>query len=335
MSEHINSRFETLENQISSIVGGMGELQTFMRFMMNAESSGETSESTSTCESHDIPTLTVEKSTVVGGEFETEEIVSDHSYSVPINNVPADSATIEIPASSVPEHTDNPSYAERLAKYSHTEELGPAVKEGLADFVNKTITTRLEPKKYKTICEKYLRPSNTDFLVCPRVNKELWSFISKDAPKAADLEIQDLQKDYVKGLLPIVQAMNCMTEGTREWNFLADAFEIFAHQFMGLNDKRRNLLKSASSLPKKLFSHEIQITSQLFGDHFENEIQKLDLDKKNLWTLFKFLSSHQTKFGDSEEVVAQRGGPTVESDLVVPTPHLKTLKRKHASSQLF
>ena len=147
-------------------------------------------------------------------------------------------------------------------------------------FINKTITTRLEPKKYKSICEKYHRPLNTDFLVCPRVNKELWSFINKDGPKNADLEIQELQKDYVKGLLPLVQAMNGLKEGSKEWACLADSFEIFAHQFMALNDKRRNLLKAASSLPKKLFSHEVPVTTKLFGDQFEEEIKKLDLDKK-------------------------------------------------------
>ena len=47
-----------------------------------------------------------------------------------------------------------------------------------------------------------------------------------------------------------------------------------------MNDKRRSLLKTASKLPGKLFSHDIPVTTLLFGDKFDDEIKTLDTDKK-------------------------------------------------------
>ena len=298
MSDQTELRFQNLEDQLGRVANGMSELQTFMRFMMNSEGLGDANGKANSGEGY---TSRSEESVhnecpAANGEPKDNdmeatvtELPDDHSYSVPkvdedVEIITSNNLIMSTASSSASSYcdqqTDTPTYADRLAKYDQVEKLAPAVKEGLAMFINKTITTRLEPKKYKSICEKYHRPLNTDFLVCPRVNKELWSFINKDGPKNADLEIQELQKDYVKGLLPLVQAMNGLKEGSKEWACLADSFEIFAHQFMALNDKRRNLLKAASSLPKKLFSHEVPVTTKLFGDQFEEEIKKLDLDKK-------------------------------------------------------
>ena len=133
-----NSRVEKLEDQINNIANSMEEFKSFIRFMTNAESSGETSGRSSSCDNKPEETESMQ----VGIELDGE-VIMDHSYSATQSNLDLEQpSTSTLLTSPVPE---TPSYAGRLAKYSQSEELGPAVKEGLADFVNKTITTRLEP----------------------------------------------------------------------------------------------------------------------------------------------------------------------------------------------
>ena len=207
-------------------------------------------------------------------------------------------------SSSINASSDMPSLADRMAKYEKVEELSPGLDAELAKFVDKVITSRIDPKKYKTLTEKYQRPNNVEFLVCPRVNKEVWSLLDRNpAAQETDKEIQAAQREFLKGLYPMVQAMSEVTGNAKATNLLYDAFEIFARQYMVMNDKRRSLLKTASKLPGKLFSHDIPVTTWLFGDKFDDEIKTLDNDKKLRESMSGAQQSHKNGLGKNA------GGP--------------------------
>ena len=173
------------------------------------------------------------------------------------------------------------SYDELIAKYDKVEVMAPAVNAKLAEFINKAMTSRLDPKTYKAILDKYQQPENTQFLVVPRVNRTLWTSLDKKPHvQNTDKDFQNLQKEFLKGMLPLVQAIDAVPEGSKAWSCLNDSFRIFARQMMIINDKRRAYLKAGTNLSNRLFDHDIPVSTWLMGDNFDEEVKSLDDDKK-------------------------------------------------------
>ena len=188
---------------------------------------------------------------LVGGVSHSSDQLAGTSQPIPTGS-----------SSSINASSDMPSLADRMAKYEKVEELSPGLDAELAKFVDKVITSRIDPKKYKTLTEKYQRPNNVEFLVCPRVNKEVWSLLDKNpGAQDTDKELQAASKAILKALNPIVQAINEVRGNSKATYLLYVSFKMSARQFMLMNDKRRSLLKIASKLPGKLFPHDFSVTT--------------------------------------------------------------------------
>ena len=78
--------------------------------------------------------------------------------------------------------SDNP-FANRLNKYNKQEKTADTVLSDLATFVNHTVTNQLEFNKYQELVEKFSRPGKANYLLDPRVNRELWKIIPEHAQK--------------------------------------------------------------------------------------------------------------------------------------------------------
>ena len=114
----------------------------------------------------------------------------------------------------------------------------------------------------------------------PRVNQEVWKLIP-DFARQADAKAQNFQQIIVKGLCPLVQALNKLENQPEISSLLQDSFEILAHASMECNDKRRTDLKPHMQGAKHLVSRNIPVTTELFGDNLEHELKKLEQDKKS------------------------------------------------------
>ena len=78
------------------------------------------------------------------------------------------------------------------------------ISSGLAKAVNASVTIKSNADSIKSIKDKYYRPENCENLCVPRVNREIWSALSRQA-NTQDSKMQDIQKSLVKGMIPIVQ----------------------------------------------------------------------------------------------------------------------------------
>ena len=188
-----------------------------------------------------------------------------------------------------PEHKKNSeakgskleSYSARLARYNNKEETSPAVNPELADILGKAITTHVGySEEMKNLLNKYKRPDNIPNLVAPRLNIEIFKLVPKEA-QHRDIEFQELQKNIVRALCPLVSAIDELQDMKSETaEKLHDAAELLAFASMDINKRRRDALKPFMQEAKYLTNKEVPITNFLFGDNVEAEFKKIELANK-------------------------------------------------------
>ena len=177
------------------------------------------------------------------------------------------------------ELVESSQYTSRLAKYDQQDVTSPAVNEDLANFVNTTLTSRLTPDQFKSLAQPYNRPVNTPMLCAPKLNREIWKLVPDTAQKQ-DVNAQNFQNIIIKGLCPLVQALNKLKDQPEVSSLLQDSFEILAHASMEFNFKRRAELRPFMLGAKQLSSKDVPVTTKLFGDNLESELKKIEQDKK-------------------------------------------------------
>ena len=109
---------------------------------------------------------------------------------------------------------DTPSVITRLNdKYNTSENMGPAISEGLSNLLKRLIKDRANGKKddeRKRVLEHNLRPENCEVLAPPTVNKEIWGNISSIS-RSSDLEYQKMQKVLLRAMAPIMTVVDRST----------------------------------------------------------------------------------------------------------------------------
>ena len=170
-------------------------------------------------------------------------------------------------------------FGSRVDKYTKKVEAGPAVDPDLAALVDKSVTNKLSTEGLKELNGQYHRPANTQFLVTPRVNKEVWRLVPESA-RQHDLTIQGVQNQVVNGMIPLVEGINALPQSCPAVKPLADALELFGHCQMSLNERRRSDLKMHMKGIKELVNKDVPVTAELFGDNIDTEIKKLDVERK-------------------------------------------------------
>ena len=177
--------------------------------------------------------------------------------------------------------SDNP-FVNRLNKYNKQEKTAAAVSPDLASFVNHTVTNQLELKKYQELAEKFSRPINANYLLAPRVNRELWKIIPEQAQKR-DIKSRKLQGKLINGMCPLVQALQ-VCGSKPEFNhvkeLISDSFELLANVSMDININRREALRPDLKKASHLANKDMPVTDQLFGDDVEAEFKKIETSSK-------------------------------------------------------
>ncbi|XP_071145339.1 uncharacterized protein [Mytilus edulis] len=98
-------------------------------------------------------------------------------------------------------------FAWEIPQLNTEEKTGPKLSSGLSKAVNASMSVKSNHESIKLIEERYLRPENCENLCVPRVNKEIWTALPRQA-HTVDSKMQETQRYFVKGLTPIVQLAN-------------------------------------------------------------------------------------------------------------------------------
>jgi len=136
-------------------------------------------------------------------------------------------------------------------------------------------------KTINDLSKKYLRPDNCDLIVIPKVNKEIWEAIPRQA-HSSDVYLQDIQKSLLSGLVPIVEIADHMVknkeplDSSKAKTFLGDSLSLIDHAFYSLSMKRRfNIRHNLNPRYQKICNGDTQINTNLFGDNIMSRIKEL------------------------------------------------------------
>ena len=136
--------------------------------------------------------------------------------------------------------------------------------------VNAAISVKSSYDNMKIIEDKFVRPGNCDKLCVPKVNKEIWSALPRPA-HTQDSKMQEVQKYFVKGLIPIVELANqcCKNEpldiaNTR--SLLSDAMSLLANGLLSLSHRRRSILRPYfNDKFKPICNYDVPVDTLLLG----------------------------------------------------------------------
>ena len=98
--------------------------------------------------------------------------------------------------------------------FEETESFGPEVAEVIAQPVNDACSKKAMDSKLKD-----KTPANCKFLCVPKVDLELWHYLSKES-KSKDFSLQDFQKGIVKASQPIIQLFDSALKARKDKSLL-------------------------------------------------------------------------------------------------------------------
>ena len=155
------------------------------------------------------------------------------------------------------------------------EETSSPIPEKLAAIVEKRWHCKLAMNKIKEKQDKFLRPENCKTLVAPRVNKAIWSTLTRDV-KSKDIRLTQPQqilatagRAILQSTVSLLDARNNKTKVNID-EIIAintDVLALLGHSSADIAQLRRdNIRQSLSENYKALCSTEIPVTDHLFGD---------------------------------------------------------------------
>lgn len=190
-----------------------------------------------------------------------------------------------------------------IPQLNANEKTGPKVNEALGKAVNAAISIKSSKESMVDLEKKYDRPENCNLLKVPRVNKEIWDAMNKQA-HSDDLTLQVIQKSLATGMIPLVQ-MADMLVNKKELEphvckkMLADSISMLGNAFYNVSMKRRNEIKNVLNFRyRKIASSEIPVTDHLFGDNCVSKLKEMgDITKQPIG----MKSNHDTKFKNTTQ----------------------------------
>jgi hypothetical protein len=151
------------------------------------------------------------------------------------------------------------------------------------------LTKKMPKAKLEEKLKKYKRPQNCDFLLCPKVNSEVWLKLKKHV-KAIDLKWQDIHELQLKGMIPLVRLVQKLLEAgktkqpvdTQSASELAvDALNILANTSVETAAKRRAAIRPhLNQTYRQLCSDSTPVTTQLLGDDLQQQVKTLSETSK-------------------------------------------------------
>ncbi len=163
------------------------------------------------------------------------------------------------------------------ARFQASSPTGPAIKQSLAEGVNRMLSKRLEDDKLKETMDKYLPPSNVARLVVPKVNSIIWENIPAKT-KTRDLKLQRLQKPLVKAMVAFVKQLPEETNPEHE-----EVFALLAHANFEINMHRRESVKPDLNVKyHHLCKPEVEVTEYLFGNDLGKVVKDMTEQHKTV-----------------------------------------------------
>ena len=170
-----------------------------------------------------------------------------------------------------------------------TEKTAPKVSEKLAKIVNLRWLNKLDDTNLKDKSEKYLRPSNCDRLITPKVNPEIWGRLDRQT-KGKDLRLSNLQATVTKVGNITTQTTNLLLKARAENSKLdlesmirmnTDALALLGHISFEVSQRRRDVIRP--TLHKDyatLCASHVPITTLLFGDELQTQLNHIRASNK-------------------------------------------------------
>ncbi|XP_062591612.1 uncharacterized protein LOC134253118 [Saccostrea cucullata] len=165
------------------------------------------------------------------------------------------------------------------------EVTGPKIGSGLAKAVNAALSVKSSKETMNDIGKKYNRPENCTLLKVPRVNKEIWDVLGKQA-HSSDLSFLEIQKSLAQGLVPIVNladqlANNKEIDNQKTKAMLSDSISLLGYGFYNLSMKRRHEIRNhLNPRYRKICSSDVPISENLFGDSCMSKLKDMgDINK--------------------------------------------------------
>ena len=162
--------------------------------------------------------------------------------------------------------------------------LGKNVNDGLAKLCNKFLSNKMSKELEKEKSDGYARPKNVEFAEAPMTNKPIFETL-RYSTKYLDVGLQTVQKDFLKGTLPVIEVMEELAKNESAENMdvknmikkLADSVAFIGAANVNMVKTRRHLIKR--DLPPRMkglcrdgeeFSGKL-----LFGDNLNGKIKEV------------------------------------------------------------
>lgn len=160
------------------------------------------------------------------------------------------------------------------------DKTGPKIGTNLSKAVNAALSVKSNKDCILDLSKKYLRPENCDLMVVPKVNKEIWDVIPRQA-HSSDVFLQEIQKSLISGLVPVVEmaeniAKNKESDSSKTKTLIGDCLSLIGHAFFNISMKRRfNIRNNLNPRYQKICNGDIPVTSNLFGDNVMARVKEL------------------------------------------------------------
>lgn len=217
------------------------------------------------------------------------------------------------------------------------EKTSGKISSGLAKAVNASVTIKSNADSIKSIEDKYYRPENCENLCVPRVNREIWSALSRQA-NTQDSKMQDIQKSLVKGMIPIVQlAEQCckskeLLDPVKTRSLLSDSICLLGHGFLSLTHRRRSIMRPYfNDKFKPICNNDVPVDTLLFGTDCTKRMKELgDYTKIPIGNpRFKFQRNQSGNYYNGH---LNRGGPASRQGGRYPNPNFRGRGRGNRGS---
>jgi len=179
---------------------------------------------------------------------------------------------------------ENDLFQEVSMAYQPGEKRGAEVVPSLAALANGLLKKNIELSD-KDKFEKYLIPSNVEYVDTPLINKPIWGTLSHES-KRNDVALQTIQKKFLHGSLPILDVMQKLNASQDDLNALdakqlvqklSDSLAFIGSANTSMVQYRRNCLKK--DIPQSmhpLCADSVSFSGKnLFGNDLSGDIKEV------------------------------------------------------------
>ena len=172
---------------------------------------------------------------------------------------------------------------------TETEKTAPKISDKLAKIVNLRWLNKLDDATLKEKSEKYLRPTNCDRLITPKLNPKIWGRLDRQT-RGKDLRLSSLQTTLSKVGNITTQTTDMLLKARAENSELdvesmirmnTDAMALLGHISFEISQRRRDVIRPTLNKDyATLCDSHVPITTMLFGDELQTQLNHIRASNK-------------------------------------------------------